>query len=80
MALSVKGGGSKTESPSRKKKSRKRGLKGSARQTARYRTAQGMSKLTYEETTEMIRSRERSYEDPNLKEVEEMVDEMAEHL
>ena len=39
-----------------------------------------MSKLTYEETTEMIRSRERSYEDHDLKEVDEMVEEMAEHL
>ena len=73
VALSLQGGGRQDKSPS-KKAGRKRGKKGSSRRAARNRTADILSKLSYEETTEIMSSRKRPQEDPDLKEVEELVE------
>ena len=72
VALSLQGGGRHDKSPSKATK-RKKGRTGSFHQAARGRTADMLSRLTFKETKEIMRSRERPLEDPGFKEVEEIV-------
>ena len=67
VVCSVQGGGQSSASASPR---RKRGRKSSARRAARYR----QTKLTYDKTCDLMLLRERPQEDPDFKEVEEMVE------
>ena len=53
---------------------RKRGKKECLRQAAQNRTVNILSCLSYKETTEIMSFRERPLEDPDLKEVKELVE------